>query len=145
MAFVSVTRLRLRSVRFLPGFLLHALRAQRQVRQASGFLGGALLPDRRRTFWTMTVWDSADSMRSYMLSGAHKQAMPKLVHWCDEASVAHWEQGDPVMPDWREAENRMRQTGRISKVRHPSADHAAMAFAPPRTAANAPIRPAPRR
>ena len=72
MPFVSITRLRLRAVRFLPVFFLHALRAQRQLRHAPGFLGGGLLPDRCRTFWTMSVWDDAQSMRTYILSGDHE-------------------------------------------------------------------------
>src|SRR3712207_7769762 len=46
--------------------------------------------DRKRTFWTMTVWESEKDMRAYLMSGAHKKAMPKLASWCSEASVAHW-------------------------------------------------------
>jgi hypothetical protein len=142
MPFVSVTRLRLRSVRFLPGFFLHALRAQRQLCQAPGFLGGALLPDRRRTFWTMSVWDSSERMRTYILSGSHKVAMPRLLHWCDEASIAHWDQPDAVLPSWQEADARMRQIGRTSKVRHPSPDHTAMTFAAPRITTGVRVQPA---
>jgi len=142
MPFVSITRLRLRSLRFLPGFLFLTVRARTQVRHARGFQGGALLPDRRWTFWTMTVWDSQESMRAYILNGAHKAAMPKLLNWCDEASVVHWDQSDAGLPSWQEADRRMRQNGRISKVRHPSSDHAAMRFVPPRTTLGGPIRSA---
>lgn len=144
MPFVSITRLRLRSVRFLPGFAWHALRTQSQLRHAAGFLDGALLPDRRRTFWTMTMWDSAQAMRDYILAGAHKSAMSKLAHWCDEAAVAHWDQDDAGLPSWLEADQRLRQSGRTSKVRHPGPDHATMAFAPPMTGGSTPIRPAKR-
>ena len=56
MAWVSVTRLRIRSIRFLPAFLLHAWRSERQVRRSPGFEAGSLLPDGRRTFWTLTLW-----------------------------------------------------------------------------------------
>lgn len=141
MPFVSVTRLRLRALRFLPGFFLHAMGANAQARRAPGFYGGALLPDRHRTFWTMTVWNSAEDMRAYVLSGSHKAAMPKLLNWCDEASIVHWEQLDAQLPSWQDAVRRMRQEGRASKVRHPSPDHAAMTFAPPRTTGGAPINP----
>jgi hypothetical protein len=142
LAFVSVTRLRLRALRFVPGFFLHAIGANAQVRRATGFRDGALLPDRRWTFWTMTVWDSPEDMRAYILSGSHKAAMPRLLNWCDEASIVHWDQGDARLPSWQEADQRMRRDGRVSKVRYPSTDHAAMAFAPPRLSAGAPIRPA---
>jgi hypothetical protein len=143
MAFVSITRLRLRAMRFLPGFGFHAMRSQTQLRRAPGFHSGALLPDKNWTFWTMTVWDSADSMRAYILSGNHKVAMPKLLNWCDEASVVRWEQSEARLPTWQEADMRMRETGRTSKVRHPSPDHAAMTFAPPRVMAGASILPKP--
>lgn len=129
MPFVSVTRLRLRSARFLPGFFFHAIRSQRQLRRSPGFQAGSLLPDAGRTFWTLSLWDSAEAMRGYMLSGAHRTAMPKLADWCDEASVGHWETPEARLPDWREAEARMRRNGRPSKVRHPSADHESLRFA----------------
>ncbi|WP_116090757.1 DUF3291 domain-containing protein [Sphingomonas crusticola] len=126
MPFVSVTRLRIRALRFLPAFFVQTMRTRSQVAAAPGFLDGGLLPDRQWTFWTLTLWDSAESMRSYITTGAHRIAMPKLMEWCDEASVAHWDQGAAILPGWADAEARMRSEGRPSKVRHPSPDHAAM-------------------
>ena len=130
--FVSLTRLRLRSIRFLPAFAFHAIRSERQVKRAPGFLTSALLPDRSWTFWTMTGWESEASMRAYMTSGAHKQAMPHLMKWCDEASVAHWTQPEAQLVSWTEADRRMRTTGRTSKVRHPSPQHADLSYREPR-------------
>ena len=141
MPFVSVTRLRIRSLRFLPAFILHALRSNRQVRGAMGFRGGALLFDRRFTFWTLTVWGTQEHMRGYMVSGAHRTAMPKLLDWCDEASVVHWDSVDEHIPAWPDADIRMRRDGRPSKVRHPSPDHAVMSFPKPRTKSSGVIRP----
>jgi hypothetical protein len=142
MIHVSLTRLRVRSILSMPGFFLYAVRSTMQVRKAAGFLNGALLPDRHRVFWTMTAWDSPESMRAYMLSGAHRQAMPKLLEWCDEASVAHWAQENGDFPIWEEADRRMRESGRVSKVRHPSPQHAGMEYATPRTTAGTVIRKA---
>jgi heme-degrading monooxygenase HmoA len=141
MPFVSVTRLRVRALRFLPAFFLQAMRTRSQVAAAPGFLAGSLLPDRRWTFWTLTLWDDAASMRAYMTAGAHRIAMPKLMHWCDEASVVHWDQAVAALPTWPEAKARMRSEGRPSKVRHPTADHLAMTFAPARTSNATPITP----
>lgn len=140
MTFVSVTRLRIRSVRFMPLFALDTLRSLRQVKRAAGFQEGSLLPDRRFTFWTMTAWDSGESMRRYMTAGAHKKTMPKLMEWCDEASVVHWEQEDAALPTWAEADRRMRTEGRVSKVRHPSAGHAGLRYEEPRLTGGGPIR-----
>jgi hypothetical protein len=116
-----------------------ALKSQKQVQTAKGFRGGSLLPDRQWTFWTLTVWDSEADMRAYMTAGDHLRAMPKLVDWCDEASVVHWTQPEDALPSWQVASDRMRRDGRPSKIRHPAASHGAMAFAEPRTTTAAPI------
>lgn len=142
MAFVSITRLRIRSLRFMPQFLVHTMRTGRQTKRADGFLDGSLLADRKRTYWTVTLWRDQGAMRAYMTSGAHLKAMPKLLDWCDEASVVHWTQDDPIAPDWLEADRRMRTEGRPSKVRNPSPNHRDLAYDPPRTARAVPIRPA---
>lgn len=142
MSFVSITRLRVRSLRYMPAFLLTTWQTQRQVTIAAGFQGGSLLADRRRAFWTMTAWDSQDSMRRYMTGGHHRKAMPRLLLWCDEASVVHWEQHDDTLPAWPEADRRMRQSGRASKVLHPSPDHQALTFQTPRVTGAAALRAA---
>jgi hypothetical protein len=98
MAFVSVTRLRIRSTRFLPVFLLDFLRTRSEVMKARGFRGGSLLADRSWTFWTLTAWDDQSSMRQYTANRAHRVAMPHLLDWCDEASVVHWEQLGTICP-----------------------------------------------
>jgi hypothetical protein len=151
MPFISLTRLRIRSIRFMPFFLLHSFRSIRQIKRAPGFQTGMLLPDKHWTFWTMTAWDSEESMRQFMISGSHKAAMPHLVRWCDEASVTHWSQPDPALsshtldpgpqtlPSWSEADRRMRESGRPSKIKHPSPNHATLNFKTPRTTRSAPI------
>lgn len=141
--FVSITRLRVRSLRFMPAFIVMALGSNRQVRQAGGFVAGSLLPDRRLTFWAMTLWQDQAAMRHYITHGAHLRAMPKLMHWCDEASIVHWDQSDRTLPSWDEADRRMRANGRASKVRHPSADHHALTYRPPRTGSATSISPVP--
>jgi len=141
MIFVSLTRLRLRSIRYVPWFALHTLRSLSQVKKSPGFQKGALLTDRNWTFWTMTAWDTQESMRKFMTTGAHTRAMPRLLHWCDEASVAHWTQPDATLPSWTDADQRMRQAGRISKVLHPSPQHATLTYRAPRTTAGGEIQP----
>jgi hypothetical protein len=137
--FVSLTRARIRRPWFALGFAWYAMRAFRQAQAAAGFQAGAVLRDRRLTFWTLTAWDDMESMRAYMLSGAHQKAMPRFAGWCDEASVAHWEEVGPALPTWPEAERRMRAQGRASKIRHPGPNHADLTFSPARTTSSAPI------
>ncbi len=133
MAFISVTRLRIRSFRYLPLFALYATRTRAQVRVAAGFRRGVLLQDGLWTFWTVTAWDDAASMRAYMTDGAHRRAMPRLMRWCDEASVAHWKQPGGALPLAPEFERRMRSEGRPSRVLHPSTRHQTLDFAPQRS------------
>src|SRR5947208_3087596 len=68
--FASVTRLRVRSPKFLPLFLWRTFSIQRQVMRAGGFLGGRLLVDVRLTFWTLTVWESEQAMKAFRGSDA---------------------------------------------------------------------------
>lgn len=142
MPFVSITRLRIRSARFLPFFVLYTLRSLQQVKKAQGFKGGSVLPDRSWTFWTMTTWDNREDMRRFMTAGPHREAMPHLLDWCDEASVVHWERPEDTLPTWTEADKRMRESGRASKVRFPSFSHATLNYRPPRVTTAGPIRPA---
>jgi hypothetical protein len=135
MPLVSVTRLRIRSPWFLPAFFFHTLRATWQARAASGNQAVQLLPDAHRTFWTCTLWTDLQAMRAYVFAGAHRKSMKRLAHWCDEASVVHWEQDSMELPSWEDAHRRMQQEGRPSKVNHPSAAHLAYQIAPPRSAA----------
>jgi hypothetical protein len=123
MSFVSITRLRVRSWRYLLPFIYFSLRSSRQAKGAEGNLAVTLLRDSNNVYWTRTVWTTEAAMKSFMLSGPHRQVMPRLLEWCDEAAMVHWEQQSGREPDWQEAHVRLRQQGRRSKVNHPSAAH----------------------
>jgi quinol monooxygenase YgiN len=125
MAFVSITRLRVRSAEFLEPFLAALPDIYAQASEADGILASDLLADERNTFWTKTVWTDRSAMRAYMTSGAHGAVMPLLRDWCDEAHVTHWEQEHADLPTWDEAHRRIVDEGRTSAVAHPSTDHAA--------------------
>ena len=129
---VSITRLRVRKWRYFLGFVLWAARSARQAKQAPGNLGVGLLRDRNNAFWTKTVWTDDAAMRAFMLSYPHKAAMPKLLEWCDEASLVRWSQEDTSLPSWEEAHRRLEQQGRPSKVNHPTDSHRALKFPPPK-------------
>jgi quinol monooxygenase YgiN len=132
MAFISVTRLRVRSWMFLPDFLLNSVRATRQARAAAGNLGVETRRDGGMTFWTKSAWRDEASMRAFVTSGAHKAAMPHLQRWCSEASVVHWEQELARLPFWEDASRRMQRDGRLSPVKYPSETQAAGRIRPMR-------------
>jgi heme-degrading monooxygenase HmoA len=130
--FVSVTRLRVRRFIYLPQFLWRTQFAKGQATKAPGFLGGRLLVDSHRAYWTLTVWENEAAMKAYRGSGAHGKVMRKLVEWCDEAAYAHWESADATVPAWPEAYEHLVNSGKLSRVSHPSAAHEARQFPQPR-------------
>jgi hypothetical protein len=130
MPVVSVTRLRVRSWRYLVPFLYFALRSYRQAKSSQGNLATSLLRDSDKTFWTCTVWTTESAMRSFMLAGPHRQAMRRLLEWCDEAALVNWEQETNQEPEWQEAHRRLQLDGRRSKVRYPSPAHESFQIRP---------------
>ena len=129
----SVTRLRIRSVRYMPEFLLRTLLTQRETIRAAGFIGGHLLVNPGRIFWTLTVWETEQAMKAFRGSGAHARVMPKLRLWCDEASYAHWSIASGGVPAWSEAYEHLVAEGRLSPVTYPSEEHTARRFHAPNT------------
>lgn len=122
MAQVSITRLRLRSVWFFPLFAWHTFRSLKQARASDGCLG-AQVNNFGGAFWTLTLWRDRAALRAFMRAGAHRKVMPKLASWCDEASLAHWDQA--ALPSWPDAAQRLGDEGRTSAVDHPSPAQAA--------------------
>ena len=122
MAVISITRLRLRSWRFVPEFIFYSVRAKLQAEKAEGSRGVRVMREPGNIFWTATAWDSEDAVKKYMIARPHSQAMPRLLEWCDEAALVRWTQDSAELPDWHEAHRRLQAEGRRSKVNRPSAN-----------------------
>lgn len=133
MAVHSVTRIRIRSWRFVPVFLWHAGRVVRQAGESPGNLGVAVLKDKNRVYWTKTVWETQDDMRAFMVSGAHGKVMPRLGRWCDEAALVQFEADTDRWPTWDEAHERLQAEGRKTRLPTMTQDHIDMSFPAPRT------------
>ena len=116
----AVTRLRLRSWRFLFAFALHASRSQRQAATSPGCLRVVTRKTRGWAFWTLSVWESEEQLRAYLHASPHREAMPKLFPWCDEAVTCHWSVESPAVPGWEEAVRELQRAGRLLRVKHPS-------------------------
>ena len=123
MPLVSVTRLRLRSIRYLLPFAFRASAVGKQALGTSGCHGVLTRKTRGLAFWTLTMWDDEESMRSFLSNSPHRETMSKLSPWCDEASVAHWIQEGAALPDWGTATQRLLGSGRLLRLAHPSAAH----------------------
>ena len=120
MPFVSVTRLRVISILYLPAFMRANEASVRSMKGLQGFLGGSELIDRGLIFWTLTLWDDELSMKAFRNGQSHRSAMQRLPDWCDEASYIHWIQASDTLPDWATASSRLLEEGRLTKVKAPS-------------------------
>jgi hypothetical protein len=125
MPVLSITRLRLRSWRFLPSFILYSIRSARQAERTPGFIGGWLGGGGANAYWTVTLWRDDAAMRVFRDFDMHKAVMPRLLNWCDEAAVVRLEQVGSELPEGTRAFELLSRQGRTSKVRHPTADHSA--------------------
>ncbi|WP_448574277.1 hypothetical protein [Trichothermofontia sp.] len=131
MSVISVTRLRLRSLKYLPSFLWYSLLCVIQAKYTPGNLGIGLLVDANQTFWSRSAWRDESSMRAFVTASFHRSAIIKLSEWADEASGAHWEQRYSTFPTWSEVYQKVREEGYRVPLRHPSPAHIAAEITPP--------------
>ncbi|MCA2001917.1 MAG: hypothetical protein LDL51_08650, partial [Chloroflexi bacterium] len=83
---ISITRLRVRSIFYMPLFMLHALRTMTQAQKSEGALGVETRIEKNNVVWTKTAWTDETAMKKYRGSGAHQVAMRLLSEMCSEAA-----------------------------------------------------------
>lgn len=120
MPFVSVTRLRVKSIFFLLPFMRANEASVKELKSSTGLLKGKELIDKKLTFWTITLWEDEASMKEFRGSQSHRMAMQHLPKWCNEASYHHWIQEDNEFPTWNTISKKLFTEGKLSKVRNPS-------------------------
>ncbi len=124
MPILTVTRLRLRSIRFLPEFLLRSQAIFKQTRSPQGNLGVKLRKTKGLAFWTLTAWDSPQAMVQFVREPLHFRAIPMLDHWCDQAATVTWSNPTEVWPSWNQAAARLGNAGQLYELTRPSPEHA---------------------
>ena len=120
MPFVSVTRLRVKSLFFLFSFMRANEASVKELKCSDGLLMGKELIDKKLTFWTITIWEDEESMKKFRGSLSHRKAMQNLPKWCNEASYHHWFQEKNECPNWTTISDKLFSEGKLSKVRNPS-------------------------
>ena len=76
-------------------------------------------------FWTLSVWEGEAQLREYLGASPHREAIPKLFPWCDEAATVHWQVDERSMPTWDAATGELLRGGRMLRVKYPSPDQIA--------------------
>ena len=107
MVYVSITGLRLKSMRHAPRFWWHAVRSMQQAKRAPG----NILAETRTiggVHHTLSVWESEAAMRRYLGAGAHLQAM-RVFAYVASGSTLGYATDDP--PDWSRVHDIWRERG----------------------------------
>lgn len=116
---VLVSRLQLRSVLQLPGFLTAALALRRALRRSSGAVSLDLaMQPARLTFWTWSVWRDESSMSGYTHSEQHVRVMRQHhPHIVNSTFLTYTAAAAPQ--DWAEVRRRVSQADSFSAVSGP--------------------------
>ncbi|CAL9469757.1 DUF3291 domain-containing protein [Streptomyces sp. Tu 3180] len=90
-------------------FFLKTPGVWRQVSRAPGAYGASLKAQPlRRTFWTLSAWESPEALRAFARSGPHGPASRSLARQMREAKFAGWTaKSDDLPVDWAEAVRRL--------------------------------------
>ncbi|WP_422362079.1 hypothetical protein [Reichenbachiella sp.] len=110
--YVSITRLKLKSIWLLPKFAGQSNKVARQANQSSGILKVRLSNRWFKYFYTMTHWNSKEAMQQFMINGEHKVAMKQWSDYASEVKAYGFETNDP--PKWKEARSLIKKQGRIT-------------------------------
>jgi heme-degrading monooxygenase HmoA len=103
------TKLPLTAHRHVPGFLGDTLRIRRQLRQTPGLVGYSLLAEiRRKTFWTVSVWDDEASLRAFAGADPHRSIMRRAPARMGESAFRPFEVvGADVPMPWQDVKTRL--------------------------------------
>jgi hypothetical protein len=108
MAYVSITGLALKSWVHVPRFWWHAIGSMVQAKAAPGNIS-AETRTINGVHHTVSVWQSRDAMRTYLLSGSHLKAM-RVYKKIATGKVLGFEA--PAAPDWDEVHELWKIKGR---------------------------------
>ncbi|TXS50589.1 DUF3291 domain-containing protein [Streptomyces sp. uw30] len=90
-------------------FLARTPGVWRQVSRAPGAYGASLKAEPfKRTFWTLSAWESPAALKDFARSGTHAPTSRGLSAQMRDAKFATWQVSSDVLPlDWTEAFRRL--------------------------------------
>jgi hypothetical protein len=98
-------------VRSLPEsftFLMKSLVAWRQVQQAPGAIGAALIAHPfKRTFFTLSAWTDRKALYTYAGTEPHKSVMLAMREVCQDSTFTFWTAPVDGPVSWAEAKQRL--------------------------------------
>ena len=105
---VQGSLLELRRYRDVPGFLVAALRLRADFRGAPGAVRLSLraVPS-RRTFWTLSQWETDNALRAYVGHPRHVQVMRTYGSRLRQSQFTTWRVPATEQPRWADAHRRI--------------------------------------
>lgn len=108
-AVVMASRFEVRSLADVPRFFARSLAVWRQLRTAPGALGGSLIArPLRRTFYTLSAWESREALNAFAAAEPHRSTMTGLRATMKESTFTFWEVPVGQLPiSWPDAHTRI--------------------------------------
>ena len=109
---VMASRFELRRYRDLPRFVRLTWKITRQLRRTPALVGYSLdAQPLRRTFWTLSTWESGSELGRFNRTAPHSVAAGQLRERMKEATFVTWSvAADDPTPTWAEARQRIAQS-----------------------------------
>ncbi|MFJ2964630.1 DUF3291 domain-containing protein [Streptomyces collinus] len=81
----------------------------RQVRRSPGAYGATLMAKPfKRTFWTLSAWESKDALHAFVRAGSHGPASRDLAPQMKDSAFTTWQVSSDDLPlSWSEALRRL--------------------------------------
>ncbi|MEU9046855.1 MULTISPECIES: DUF3291 domain-containing protein [unclassified Kitasatospora] len=108
-AVVMASRFEVRSLADVPRFFVKSLAVWRQLRRAPGALGASLIArPLRRTFYTLSAWESREALNAFAAAEPHRSVMRGLRDTTKEATFTFWPTPVEQLPiPWADAHARL--------------------------------------
>ncbi|WP_103543944.1 DUF3291 domain-containing protein [Streptomyces sp. SM1] len=108
-AVIMASRLEVKSLLHVPGFLLKSLAAWRQVAKVQGSFGASLIADPfKGVFWTLSAWDGQESLYAYARTDPHKRIVEGLRPVMKVSHFVFWTAPVEDLPiGWADAKERL--------------------------------------
>lgn len=121
--YLAITRLKLKSTRYIVPFFIHNERVVKQIRASEGFLKGKQLATPSLSMWTATLWTCEEALKTFYLSGEHRAVMSKISEWSSEAVSGHQQVDSNKLPSWDYVRTQLHQIGRFTHLQEHSFDY----------------------
>jgi heme-degrading monooxygenase HmoA len=86
-------------------FMRHVMGIRKQLRSAKGLVGYTLwAKPLAKRYWTLSVWESEEALRAFMVESPHVEVMKDLAPQMAETHFVQWTaRGSAKPPSWDEA------------------------------------------